>query len=573
MIFAIDLETTGLNPYLGDRAFLITWHGEDGSKGHCFWGQTDATVLDAMLINPANEWVMHNAAFDIGFLEKMGFKIHGKIHCTLIAAHLFNPLEESKGLKRLAKKYLNRENPEEQELDTWFNANGMRGENKRQYIKVPEALILKYAMADVEMTMGLWRYYKATGILDTPVYKAECELIPVVVDIVRQGMKVDREFAKTEAERTTKRVIELVTDAKVTFDINSLGSDEQIAEFLMKNVVIPQKLDLADLPKTKTGALSTAEDALDFYEHPAVPLIIEYRELVKMNSTYLQPMLLKTDAEDRIHASLNQTGARTGRFSSSNPNIQNIPRSGGCVNIRRGFIVKDSSHKLLLIDLSQIELRVLAHYCQEPAMVTSLRTRNGDLHADTSIMLFEELTPDLRDSSKEFNFASIYGAGAPRLLKSIKKRVPTTTLTLPQVKSLRRKYFEKYPNVRNFLWKIEGMVKERGMRNRVGYVDGLSKRRYYCEVKYAYRIANYLIQGESAMFFKSKMLAVHKFLEGKKSRLINVVHDEMIFDLHESEVALIPDLLACIEDHTTYRVPIFANAKISDTNWSEKRSI
>jgi DNA polymerase-1 len=578
MYFAIDTETTGLHPHNGDRAFLITTYNEQGEAKAYQVGIDSLVPLDLDMMNPDNQWIGHNLQFDLAFLANLGMHPAGPLHDTLLAAHIHNPLEPTKALKALTKKYLDRENKEEAAVLDWFNANGMKAAGKREYIKVPEELIIPYALADVQMTLQLWQHYKKLGVIDNKVYKFECSLIPVVVDIVRQGMKIDATFAKTEAERTSTRAVELLRQANELYTIDNIGSNEQLADYLKKEVIDKLGKNVMDYPITQASKdnptqvpqLSMDAIALQEYEHPIIPLVLEYRDLIKMNGTYLQAMLHLTDKEGVLHASLNQTGARTGRFSSSNPNLQNIPRGGGVVDIRRGFIPRTSDHRLLLIDLSQIELRILAHYCQEPAMCAALSTREGDLHAGTAQSMFGSTEKSLRTIAKTLNFAVIYGAGSKRLRDTLNRALPDANFTLEQTAEFKSKYYATYPKVQQFKWKIEKLVIDRGNKERIGYVDGFSGRRYYCETDAAYRILNYLVQGESAMFFKRKMLEIFKLLQSKQTKLSNVIHDEFIFDLHKDEEDLIPQILSTIEDLSTYRVPIFANAAISSTCWAEK---
>lgn len=261
--------------------------------------------------------------------------------------------------------------------------------------------------------------------------------------------------------------------------------------------------------------------------------------------------------------------------NSSSPNLQNIPRSGGVVDIRRGFVPRNQGGSLLLIDLSQIELRVLAHYCQEASMVAALKERSGDLHAATAQLMFGEVTKQYRMIAKTLNFAVIYGAGAKKLRETLNRALPDAHFTLEQTNDFKQKYYAAFPAIQTFKWKIENLVRQRASTHpeRVGYVDGLSGRRYLCEADAAYRILNYLVQGESAMYFKKKMLAVQPVLHGKRSTLINVIHDEFIFDMFPGEESLIPDLVKTIEDEAMFRVPIYANAAISSTNWAEKKAI
>ena len=165
--------------------------------------------------------------------------------------------------------------------------------------------------------------------------------------------------------------------------------------------------------------------------------------------------------------------------------------------------------------------------------------------------------------------------GSKKLFNTISRAFPDMELTTEQAKGFKSEYFRQFPNIREFMWRIEALVKERAIRSpeRVGWVNGKSGRKYFCEADKAYRILNYLVQGESAMFFKRKMVELTALLAPTKSRISNIIHDEFIIDLHRDDDARIPDIVATIEDLTTYRVPIYANAAISSTNWAEKRSL
>jgi DNA polymerase-1 len=477
----------------------------------------------------------------------------------MIAAHVHNSQEPSKGLKALAKKYLNRENKEEQRLLEWFANNGMRAAEKREYIKVPEEIIVPYAKADVEMTLGLFEFYRDLGVIDDPTYKLEMQLVPIVMNIVRRGMKIDKEFAQAEALRSTARVIDLLFQAKEKYNIDNLGSAAQVSKVLVDAGV--------KVTETEKGNPALDEISLATYDHPIVSIVQEYRELIKLNGTYLQPMLFAVDAEGVLHASLNQVGTRTGRFSSSNPNIQNIPRSDSAVDVRKGFVTRGPDFSLLLVDLSQIELRILAHYCQEPIMLDALRTRKGDLHAATAELLFGSSEKRYRTVAKTLNFATIYGAGATQLAESLNKAIPGTGFTLDQAKEFKARYFAGYPKLREFIWAVENKIR------RAGEVFDVYGRRYKCEPDVAYRAVNYLIQGCAAGVCKKSMVVLDTLLRGKKSGLINIIHDEFIFDLHADDTELIPEIIKIIEGHDNFRVPIFANASISETNWADKHDL
>lgn len=561
MMYSIDTETTGLQPYLGDYAFMATWQENTKPSAACIFSLHDTSDL-VRLVQSDLAAVGHNIAFDLAFLQPLGLIPRGEIHDTMIAAHVFNAAEPSKELKALAKKYLKRENVEEQRLIAWFKENGMLAVGKREYIKVPEDIIVPYAKADVEMTLELFKFYQQQGVIDDPIYKLEMQVLPIVMRIVRTGMRVNKAYAKEQAIRATTRALELTQLAREAYKIESLGSDQELSNVLFKEAGLECKLF------TPSGAPCLDEVALQEYAHPVIPLVSEYRELTKLTSTYLAPMLEATDDVDRIHGSIKQVGARTGRMSSNSPNLQNLPRSGGAIDIRRAFIPAPE-YALFLVDLSQIELRVLAHYCKEPIMLEALQTREGDLHAATSQMLFGLVDKKHRTIAKTINFATIYGAGAAKLTEQLNKALPEAQFTVQQVKEFKWKYYAGYPKLQEFIWLVEGLVRQRG------FVKDVFGRRYPCEPDAAYRGVNYVIQGCSAGIFKTALVKISKFLQDNsfKTRLINLVHDEFIFELHESEHHIMPELQRIIEDFQQFRVPIYANASIAEDNWSAKRDL
>ena len=560
MIHAIDTETTGLKHAHGDRAFLVTYTDEK-SDPQAIWLKDDShTMLTILCANRDHEWVGHNIGFDIPFLRDYGFELMGRIHDTMIAAHVYNNLEETKGLKALVKKYLNMENTEEQKLEEWFLVNGYSKE-KRKYQDVPKNIMEPYAKADVKMALALWHFYKKEGVIDSDAYKAEMAVLPVVTRIVSRGMKIDPVYAKQEFDKAVALIADLETRALRDHGVENLGSSAQIADALFTR----GGLKCVTFTDKKNICLDTS--ALNSYDHPLVQVVQEHRDVTKLCGTYLEAILQKS-FNGRLYCSLNQVGARTGRFSSSEPNLQNIPRSSSSspINLRKAFICESDS-KMLLIDLSQIELRILAHYAKEPAMIETLTDRAGDLHARTAIEMFGEVNKELRTVAKTLNFAIVYGAGGAALVEQLTKALPDKKITLSQAKDFKQKYLKGYPAVQSFLWAVQNTINSRG------YVTGKSGRRYFCEKDKAYRASNYLIQGESAMIMKKMMCDVDALLKGKKTTLVNIIHDEMIFQLHKDEEHLIGELLAVIEDLTTWRVPLYANAEISETSWAEKHKL
>lgn len=560
MVHIIDCETTGLKHSHGDRAFAIGYSDENEDSQVLYKGIDFFDAVVHINDTPLIEWANHNIGFDLPFLASEEINLNGTLHDTMIAAHVYNNIEPFKDLASLATKYCGIPNTEDVALDKWFKDNGYNADNKK-YIDVPLEIMTPYVHADIRRTLALFKFYQGKGILNEPAYKLEMDLVPIVARIAARGMHVDVTQAKCEFDKAADAIAQLERRALQNFGVENLGSSQQIAEALFT------RGGLVCITKTAKGNICLDEAALGKYTHPLVDIVLQHRQISKIAGTYLTAILEKS-RDSRLFCSLNQVGARTGRFSSSDPNLQNIPRNDetATVNIRKVFVCPPK-YKLLSIDLSQIELRILAHYSKEPAMIETLRDRKGDIHTTTAIQMFGEVNNELRTVAKTLNFAVIYGAGGEALVEQLNKALPNKKILLAQAKDFKAKFFRGYPLVQQFLWDVQRRIGERG------FVSGKSGRRYYCEKDKAYRASNYLIQGESAMLMKRMMVDVETYLADKHTRLINVIHDEMLFDLHEDEEHIVPFLMAIIERSDVWRVPIFANAAISDTSWAEKRKL
>lgn len=560
MIHVVDTETTGLKHSHGDTAFAIGYSDEDEAVQIIYPQTDDLILMDSMMRCVDKEWVGHNIGFDLPFLADYKLIPVGQLHDTMIAAHIFNNIEPAKDLASLAKKYCKIDNKEDVALDTWFEEHGYNKDNKK-YVDVPLEIMEPYIKADIRRTLALFRFYKAKGVMNDPAYKLEMQLVPIVSKIVARGMCVDVPLAREEFSKATTLIANLETRALKEFGVENVASTQQLAEAIFT------RGGLTCTTKTEKGNICLDETAIQKYDHPLVEMVLMHRQISKLAGTYLKAIIEKSH-NGRLHSSLKQVGARTGRFSSADPNLQNIPRSdeNSPINLRKCFTCAPEC-KLLLIDLSQIELRILAHYSKEPLMIETLKDRKGDLHKATAIAMFGESNDELRTVAKTINFGTIYGAGGEALQQQINKALPHKKVTLAKAKEFKAMYFKGFPRVQQFIWDVQNRICERG------YVVGKSGRRYYCDRKTAYVATNYLIQGESAMLMKQMMIDVEKLLEFTGSSLINIVHDEFLISLSEDDLDFIPKILATIEQLEGWRVPLFANAAISDTNWASKRKL
>lgn len=567
MIHAIDTETDGLKHSHGNRAFAIAYTDEKEEPNVVYIGRDDIVPIDCMAMVRDKEWVGFNIGFDIPFLNDLSLVPVGTLHDAMIAAHVYNNLEPNIDIATLASKYCKIPNTEDKALDEWFATHGYNKDNKK-YNEVPFEIMTPYAKADVQRTLALYKFYDSKGVFADPAYKMEMAVLPVVAKIGERGMRVDVEYAKVEFDRSITILANLERDAKINYGVENIGSGAQLADALFT------RGGLKCVTFTEKNNICLDESAIQQYDHPLVDIVLQHRQLAKLANTYLTAIIEKSH-QGRLHSSLRQVGARTGRFSSADPNLQNIPRNDekAPINLRRAFICSEDCN-LLFVDLSQIELRILAHYSKEPEMIRILSDRKGDIHKGTAIDMFEEVDDVLRDIAKTINFGVIYGAGGEALQAQINKALRgRKVITLAQAKEFKARFFKARPFVQQFTWDVQNRIAERG------FVQGKSGRKYHCEKNASYRATNYLIQGESAMLMKKMMVDVENFVQCNArpyipgSRLINVIHDEFIFDLHHQDLGLIPGILQTIEQPEGWRVPIFANASISSTNWAEKKKV
>lgn len=369
--------------------------------------------------------------------------------------------------------------------------------------------------------------------LDALYHDLELPLIPVLSAMERRGVAVDPAAFKTflrdvqtELDRLTARVYEA---AGGSFNIRSA---QQLGEMLFKT------LNLPTAGKTRGGQLSTAQDSLEKLagRHPVVDAVLEFRKLEKLRSTYLEPLPKLADAQGRIHTTFNQSATATGRLSSSNPNLQNIPVRGPLGLRMRACFIAGPGHALVSADYSQVELRVLAHMSQDPALLDAFR-QGRDIHASTAALIYniptEEVTADQRREAKTINFGLIYGMGAQKLAQELK-------ISPADAKSFIARYFERLGRLKRFYDGVEEKAKEQGyvttLAGRRRYLPDIRSRNGQTSALARRQAVNTVIQGSAADIIKLAMLAVHADTElaTARARLVLQVHDELLLEAPEA---------------------------------------
>jgi DNA polymerase I len=532
-------------------------------------------VIEALtepMTNPKIGKIAHNAKYDYIMLAKCGLTVSPLTFDTMLAEFIIDPSSRHLGLKNLASVKLAEEMTHIEELI---------GKGKKQVSMAEVAIesVAPYAVADAETTLRLLPLQmkdlervgggKLLEEIDLP-------LTPVLADMEMEGILLDLPFfAELDKELSTrlaeieKKIYELVGKP---FNINST---QQLSDVLFKQLGLepPDKGN-----KTASGHYSTAAGVLDFLsgKHPVVDMVLEHRELSKIKSTYVDALPPAVDKNGRVHTSYSQIGAVTGRLSSNNPNLQNIPiRSETGRRVRNGFIAS-MGNVLLSVDYSQIELRIVAHMAQDESMLAAFRA-DEDIHATTAGAIYgvgpEAVTKNMRRHAKAINFGLIYGMSAFGLTRS-------TDLTLTESQNFVDAYFQKFPGVKSYLDGIRRLAAQQG------YVETLLGRRRYFPVlqtktnpqiknREEREAINAPIQGTAADIMKIAMLKIPPALKKAKlkGKMLLQVHDELVLECPESELEktakLVQDTMA---DAYQLDIPLSTEARYGK-NWGEMKTI
>ncbi|MDY5623716.1 MAG: DNA polymerase I [Bacteroidales bacterium] len=570
--FAFDTETEGLDPLtagLVGMSFAIreqeAWYVPVPANRE---EATDIVLrLAPALQHPEIEKVGQNIKFDILALRKYGVRVKGPLFDTMLAHYLLNP-ELRHGMDYLAETYLKYKTVPIEDLI------GPKGKKQASMRTVPIEQIKEYAAEDADVTLRLKHYFapllKQEG-LESLFFEMEMPLIYVLAEMEATGVKLDTNALKQSSEVLSQQLSALEESiydlAGQSFNINST---KQVGEILFDKLKLDEKAK-----KTKTGGYSTSEEVLEKIrgKHPIVDKLLEYRGIKKLLSTYIDalPALIHPET-GKIHTSFNQAVTATGRLSSTNPNLQNIPvRDELGREIRKAFIADDDDCIFFSADYSQIELRLMAHLSNDPHMVEAFCS-GADIHAATAAKIYgipvEEVTSDMRRKAKTANFGIIYGISVFGLAERL-------SIPRAESKELIDGYFQTYPRIKEYMEESIRVAKEKG------YVETLFKRkRFLPDINshnaivrgYAERNAiNAPIQGSAADIIKLAMIRIHQRFEAEqlKSRMILQVHDELNFNVRKEEFDRVKEIvLDCMEHVLQLRVPLIADCG-EGKNWLE----
>jgi DNA polymerase-1 len=519
--------------------------------------------LRELLADPAVKKTMQNAKFDLLVFRRAGLTLGGLDFDTMLASYVLDPGRRSHGLDLLALEFLQHKMTSYEELCG-------KGKSALTFDQVPVHAACSYAAEDADMTLRLRELFEPQLVEQEMMAlfrDIEMPLVPVLADMEWTGVSIDvawfhslKARFRAERERVEREIYEAAGEE---FNINS---NPQLRVILFEKLGLPSRKRTATGPSTDASVLQELAD--EGFEIPS--LLMEYRELFKLEGTYLDALpALVNPHTGRIHTSFNQTVASTGRLSSSDPNLQNIPiRRELGRDIRRGFVPR-RGWRLLAADYSQIELRLLAHLSRDPAFVTAFNA-GGDIHRQTASVIFgvplEQVTNEMRARAKTINFATIYGQGAHALSRQLK-------ISNAEARAFIDTYFERFAGVKEYLDSRVESARD------LGYAETIfGRRRYVPELRdrnfnvraFGERVAqNAPIQGSAADLIKIAMIRIANRLAQEKlqSHMILQVHDELVFELPPQELDAVRALVVDEMEHAAeLSVPLVVDVGVGD-NW------
>ncbi|MBP6041227.1 MAG: DNA polymerase I [Flavobacterium sp.] len=542
-----DTETTGLDA-LHAELVGISFSYEKGKGFYIPFpeNQTEAQALIEKLVpffeNETIEKIGQNLKYDLKVLSNYGVTVKGKLFDTMIAHYLINP-DMRHNMDILSETYL-KYAPQSIEV-----LIGKKGKNQKSMRDVPLEEIKEYAVEDADVTLQLAEIFN-TELDKTHTKKLfeeiEIPLVTVLASMEKEGINLDVPFLQSLSKELGDDIAKLESRIyEIAGEKFNLASPKQLGDILFDKL----KIGGAKQKKTKTGQYATGEEILSYLakDNEIVSAILDWRSLIKLQNTYVEALPLQVDAKThRVHTDYMQTVAATGRLSSNNPNLQNIPiRTERGRQIRKAFIARDENYTLLSADYSQIELRIIAALCGEENMIKAFQ-QGEDIHKSTAAKVFnvplEEVTKEQRSHAKTVNFGIIYGVSAFGLSNQ-------TSLSRAESAALIEAYYITYPKLKSYIQDQIESARENGFVQTI-----LGRRRYLKDINSANAIVrgaaernavNAPIQGSAADIIKIAMINIHKRLiaENWKSKMLLQVHDELVFDVHNSELEKIQPMI------------------------------
>ena len=567
-----DTETTGLNPLTAELVGIaFSWEPGKGFYVPFPEDRNEAQELIEIFrpfFEDENiEKIGQNLKYDIKVLAKYNIEVKGKLFDTMLAHYLINP-DMRHNMDVLAETYLNYTPISITELI------GKKGKNQLSMRDVPLEKQTEYAVEDADITLQLKEHFeKELGEANTQKLFDEIEipLLRVLAAMELEGINLDKDFLNSLSEALNDDIQNL---EKSIYE--AAGEEFNIASPKQLGIVLFEKMKLVDKPKkTKTGQYATGEDILSYLakDHAIIQQILDYRGLSKLKSTYVDALPLQVEEiTGRVHTDYMQTVAATGRLSSNNPNLQNIPiRTERGRQVRKAFVPRNEEYILLAADYSQIELRIIAALSEEENMIEAFK--NGeDIHASTASRVFNvplaEVTREQRSNAKTVNFGIIYGVSAFGLSNQ-------TDLSRGEAKDLIDTYYETYPKLKAYMSKQVDFARDHGyvqtVLGRRRYLKDINSRNAVVRGAAERNAVNAPIQGSAADIIKIAMINIYNKLEAGnyKSKMLLQVHDELVFDIYKPELEELTILIKT-EMENAYKLEVPLDVEVdTGLNWLE----
>jgi len=540
-VLSYDSETTGLSPHHGDKIFAISMSDGDDSWYLKVGDKLPSYLLD-MFSDPKRMWYMWNAKFDMHFLfEQFGVQIAGTILDGMVLARLEFNDHLTYGLDACAKRIGLEKSDEvekyitEHKLWEWETIPGKKIRKKNKHFdKVPHDIMMKYACKDAEVTFRVCNHLeKRVAEIDSLLPDApklasvalqEFLVTKAVFQMESGGLKIDEGYA----EMALNFYQEEAKNAEAEFE-KQTGKAYKASPKLFAEIFESEKDKWA---YTEKGNPSFDSDAIKRFTHPVAKQILTLRD-AKSRADFFASFAYFSDKNSFVHPTFNQAGTATGRFSSSEPNFQNLTNDEeaeeGTLSVRNAIIPTSSDYCIVSMDYDQQEYRMMLDYAGEMGLIDQVKA-GVDVHQATADMMGVS-----RKYAKTLNFMLLYGGGVGKLAEAL-------GISEYDAKKLRDLYFSKLPKVQQFIATVIRTAKQRG------YVYNWMGRRYFCDPEFAYKMPNRIIQGGGADVMKKAIVGIAKILETKKSTLFLTVHDELDFYIHRDEFHLIPQIKKIMEE-------------------------
>jgi DNA polymerase-1 len=577
-LLSLDTETTGLFPYGGDRLFSIIIADENeeyyfnfqkypGLSEEFVLSNADLQKFRYLFSSLDRLWFLHNAKFDLHMLSREKLSIQGTICDTSVAArlecntHLAYSLEACAARNSLSKDDTVKAWISKNKAYTWELLPGKKKRiQKPHYDRVPFPIISTYGKKDARVTFDLgMRLLLQIAEMDSAlppgvpklasVLANERELTGVVFEMEKTGVLIDKDYCHRAMRHQESLAVQAEQDFKAYTGSEFKDSGKYLSEIF-------ERLGIA-YARTDKGNPSFDDEALLECDHPIAEVIRRHRTARKDAGTYYTSFLFFADSENVIHPNYRQAGTTTGRFSMSDPNLQNLPKeydANAPYSVRKCFIPRPG-YCFVMIDYDQMEYRMMLDYAGETGLIGDIK--NGlDVHEATQ----RQTNCATRDAAKTLNFAVLYGAGLEKLAGMLK-------IQTYEARQVRNNYFRTMPMVSNWIQQVCNKARHRG------WIFNWMGRRYdFSNPEFAYKAPNALIQGGCADVVKKAMNLLHARLASTKSRMLLQIHDEILFEIHESELHIVPGLRAIMEQTYPYKqLPLTCSVSHSWLSWGDKR--